>query len=156
MSRRTLLFPLLTALVLRAEEPKSTSPMGFLADIMIAYLDTNNDRLIDAGEYQAGCERGFGEMDTGGDGFIDEKELGQLGAMLAESKEARGFVATAAGVILASWIKTMDGDHDGRVSLAEFKKGCEDYSAKLDANHDKMISRDELLALPARIVGKGK
>jgi hypothetical protein len=143
-----------TGFMLEAEEPKSSSPMGFLADVMIAYLDTNNDQAIDFGEYQAGCERGFGELDTDGDGFISDKELAQVGNMLAESKEASGLVAAAAGVILASWIKTMDTDHDGRVSLAEFKKGCDEYSAKLDTNHDNMISRDELLALPARIIGK--
>jgi hypothetical protein len=137
-----------------ADDAKSSNPMAFLADIMIAYLDTNNDRAIDLGEFQAGCDHGFGEMDTDSDGFLSDKELGQLGAMLAESKEASGLVAAAAGVILASWIKTMDADHDGRVSREEFRKGGEDYATKLDVNKDHLISRDEILALPARILEK--
>jgi len=139
---------------LRAEEAKNSSPMGFLAGVMIEYLDTNSDHVIDLGEFQSGCDRGMGEMDLDGDGFLSDKELGGLGAMLAESKEAGGFVATAAGVLLASWMKTMDADHDGRVSRDEFKTGCQEYFTKLDANKDNTLARDELLALPARILGK--
>ena len=137
-----------------AEEKKAGSAMAFLAQVMIDYLDTNNDKAVDLGEFQSGCEKGFGEMDTDGDGFISDKELAALGGMLAESKEASGFTATAAGVLLASWIKTMDADKDGRVSRDEFVKGCEKYFGKLDANHDNKLTLEELLELPARILGK--
>lgn len=140
--------------MLRADEAKSASPIGFLADVMIEYLDTSGDQVVDLTEFQAGCDRGFGEMDLDGDGFLSEKELGGLGVMLAESKEASGFIATAAGVLLASWMKTMDADHDGRVSRDEFKNGSGGYFTKLDAYADKKITRDEFLALPARILGK--
>lgn len=128
--------------------------MGFLADVMIEYLDLGGDHIVDLGEFQAGYDRGFGEMDLDGDGFLSEKELGGLGAMLAESKEASGFIATAAGVLLASWMKTMDADRDGRVSRDEFRNGSEEYFTKLDARADKKITRDEFLELPARILGK--
>src|SRR5690242_651062 len=102
--------------ILRAQsKEKTVSPMGFLADVMIEYLDTNSDNIIDIGEFQAGCEKGFGEMDTDGDGFLSEKELGSLGDMLAESKDGGGIMAQAGGLLLASWLKSMDADHDGRV-----------------------------------------
>ena len=145
---------LAAAPVLRADEGKGSSPMGFLADVMIEYLDTNSDRVIDLGEFQAGYDRGFGEMDSDGDGFLSDKELGGLGGMLAESKDAGGIVATAAGVLLASCLKTMDADRDGRISRDEFRKGSEGYFIKLDANGDKRVTRDELLAMPSRILGK--
>ena len=145
---------LVVASELRAEDPaKKASPMGFLADVMIEYLDTNSDHVIDIGEYQVGCARGFGEMDTDGDGFITKKELEALGGMLIKSGE-NALVATASGVLLASWIKSMDADGDGRVSRDEFLKGCGKYFDKLDENKDQKLTRDELLALPAKILTK--
>ena len=127
--------------------------MGFLADVMIEYLDTNGDHIIDIGEFQAGCARGFDEMDTDGDGFISTKELDALGGMLAKSGE-NALVAAASGVLLASWIKTMDADGDGRVSREEFLKGCEKYFDKLDSDKDHKLTRDELMALPAKMLAK--
>lgn len=157
MHKIILIFTLAACCVnLRAQsKAKSESPMGFLADVMLEYLDTNGDGIVDIGEFQAGCEKGFAEMDGDGDGFISEKELGGLGAMLAESKDdGGGLMAQAGGLLLGAWIKSMDADGDGRVSRDEFLKGCEKYFGKLDANHDNKLTRDELLALPLRIIGK--
>jgi hypothetical protein len=48
----------------------------------------------------------------------------------------------------------MDDNKDGQVSKAEFTKGCEAMFTQVDANQDGQVNKDELMALPARLLGK--
>ena len=128
--------------------------MEYLAKVMLDYLDTNGDGILDKGEFTSGTEKGFSDLDRDSDGFVTKEEMDAAGAELSESQVNDSFLGKAAGFLLNSLLLTMDDNKDGQISKAEFTKGCEAMFTKLDANQDGQISKDELMALPARLLGK--
>jgi Ca2+-binding EF-hand superfamily protein len=68
-------------------------------------------------------------MDADKDGFLTKEEL-RSAAREFRGKHRRG-------------LKKMDTDADGNISRSEWK-GKEEMFNRLDANHDGMLTRDEL------------
>ncbi len=135
-------------------KPAAFPGMEFLAKVMLDYLDTNGDGILDKGEFTNGTEKGFSDLDRDSDGFVTKEEMDAAGAELSESQGSDSFLGKAAGFLLNRLLLTMDENKDGQVSKAEFTKGCESMFTKLDANQDGQINKDELMALPARLLGK--
>jgi Ca2+-binding EF-hand superfamily protein len=157
MKRILIIAPLLLFLstVIRAGDAPAALPgMEFLAKVMLDYLDTNGDGIVDQGEYTTGTEKGFAELDTDKDGFITKPEMDALAGELAEAEGGNAFLGQASAILLCSLLMTMDENKDGQISKAEFTKGCEAMFVKLDANHDGQLSKEELMAMPARLLGK--
>jgi len=140
-------------------DDKPTKPavfpgMEFLAKVMLDYLDTNGDGILDQGEFTNGTAKGFSDLDRDSDGFITKEEMDAVGAELSESEGGNTFLGKAAGLLLSGLLMTMDENKDGQISKAEFNKGCESMFKKLDDNQDGQLNKDELMALPARLLGK--
>jgi Ca2+-binding EF-hand superfamily protein len=135
-------------------KPAVLPGMEFLAKVMLDYLDTNGDGILDNGEFTNGTGKGFTDLDRDSDGFVTKEEMDAAGAELSESQGSDSFLGKAAGFLLNRLLLTMDDNKDGQVSKAEFTKGCEAMFTKLDANQDSQINKDELMALPARLFGK--
>ena len=91
-------------------------------------LDQDNDGRISRLEWQRN-DQAFDRMDADKDGFVTKEEL------RSAAKEFRGKHRHG--------LREMDTDADGRISRTEWK-GNEEMFNRLDANHDGVLSRDEL------------
>lgn len=126
---------------------------GALADVVLKHFDTNGDSKIDSGEWQAGVEDSFREMDADGDGRISGAEMDALGEAIGkEAGEAAGAVL---GKLVKTLLLTMDADKDGSVSRDEFMKATGALFAKLDVSKNAELTRDELLSLPLKMLAPG-
>jgi hypothetical protein len=123
---------------------------GALVDIIIARFDTNGDSKIDSGEWQAGVAGSFDEIDTDGDGKITAAEIDALGDEIAQ--ETGATVAALVMKLIKPIILAMDTDGDGAVSREEFTKAASAWFAKLDANHDAQLTREELMDFPLKML----
>jgi len=124
--------------------------VGALVDIVIARFDTNGDSKIDTGEWQAGVAGSFDEIDTDGDGKITAAEIDALGDEIAG--ETGATVAALVMKLIKPIILSMDADGDGTVSREEFTKAANAWFARLDANKDAQLTRDELMDLPLKML----
>src|ERR1700744_4116854 len=138
-----------------ADPPAIALPgMDFLVKVMLDYLDTNGDGILDKGEFTSGTAKSFSELDKDSDGFITIQEMDDLAGPLAEAEGGSDLLGRATAFLVRSMLLTMDANKDNQVSKAEFTKGCEAMFDKLDVNHDGQLTKDELLAMPARLLGK--
>ena len=122
-----------------------------LAGLILGEFDLNADSIVDAGEWQAGVEKGFDEMDANGDGSLSEAELDGLAGPISEG--AGGIVADVLTGLIKRIVMTLDKNGDKLVSKAEYLAGCEKIFKMLDANQDGQLSKVELLDLPAKWLG---
>ncbi len=145
--------PLFAALVL-ATTPAFASFPGAeaLAKLVESEFDLNADGKIDQGEWQAGVEKGFKEMDLDGDGLLSSKELDALNSPIAE--EIGDFAGKIVAALIKNLVLTMDADKDGAVSLKEYSTLTDPLFARLDANKDSNVDSAELLELPMKMISK--
>ncbi len=92
---------------------------------LIERLDLNGDGGIDASEVEQARVEAFATMDLNADGFVERSEAEDL-------VDAAGLGA---------------GERAGR-----FGRGNRDPFARLDSNDDGMVSRDEYVGQPVRIM----
>lgn len=123
-----------------------------LAKLVESQFDLNADGKIDQGEWQAGAERGFKEMDLDGDGLLSSKELDALNSPIAE--EIGDFAGKIVAALIKNVVLTMDADKDGAVSLKEYTTLTDPLFARLDANKDSILDATELLDLPTKMISK--
>ena len=91
-------------------------------------LDQNDDGKISRSEWHRN-EQAFDRMDSDKDGFLTKEELRLAGREFREKHRDR--------------LREMDTDGDGNISRSEWK-GKEEMFKRLDANHDGVLSHDEL------------
>ena len=91
-------------------------------------LDQDNDGKISRSEWQRNGQA-FDRMDADKDGFLTKEEL------RSAAREFRGRHRNG--------LKEMDTDADGNISRSEWK-GKEEMFNRLDANHDGLLTREEL------------
>ena len=91
-------------------------------------LDQDNDGRISRSEWQRN-EQAFDRLDADKDGFLTKEEL-RLAVREFRGKHRNG-------------LQKMDADADGNISRSEWK-GKEEIFNRLDANNDRVLTRDEL------------
>lgn len=104
----------------------------------LAQFDTDGDGQLSADEFPGPVEH-FADLDTDSDGFLTAQEL----------------LAGRPGPPANGGFESDDGNHDGRVSQAEFS-GPADLFSRLDTDGDGYISRDEVQNSRHRHGGPGR
>ncbi|HVZ70000.1 MAG TPA: EF-hand domain-containing protein [Rhizomicrobium sp.] len=107
--------------------------MGFCA-----MYDANKDGKVTRAEFDTAAIAQFNKYAKNGgitrDGFY------QMGAAKIQDMQIRRFAR-------------LDTNHDGKLTLAEFKATEQNMFARLDANHDGFITKDEAMAAMHRRFG---
>ncbi len=109
---------------------------------MINRLDLNQDGGVDAAEIEQARLNAFATADANGDAVIDAAEVEQLRANLGQM----GFAGGAGGE-RPRFARRRNGGDNANGQAPEM-----DPFARLDANTDGVISLDEYLGQPARIL----
>ena len=101
--------------------------------------DTNKDGFVDRGEWTAGQEARFKQLDTDKDGKLSEDEL------FARTRPAGGDVlpSEAQSRRQSGYFRLLDTDKDGFVSKAEFMAGANRNFARCDLDRDGRINTAE-------------
>lgn len=141
---RSLLLLILATLPLHAALPGADA----LAGLITKQFDTNADTILDAGEWQAGIEKGFQEIDSNGDGSITAAELDALADPIGN--ETGEFAAKLVTVLIKQVVLTMDSDKDGSVSLKEYTAQATSIFTKLDTSKSGSVEQAEL---PTKLIG---
>ena len=143
---------LLPVLLISASPLIAALPGGEgLAKLIMSQFDTNADKLLDAGEWQAGVAKGFDQMDTNGDGSITEGEIDGLTEEIA--KETGDLAAGVVVALIKKVIMSLDADGSKTVSRKEYTGKAEGIFKKLDSDSDGKVTMAELEELPLRVAG---
>lgn len=111
----------------------ASSPRG-----MMRY-DTNKDGFVDRGEWKAGQEARFRQLDGDKDGKLSQDEL------FARTRPTDGDVLPSDAQVRrqSSYFRLLDADRDGFVSKAEFLSGADRNFARCDLDRDGRINSGE-------------
>lgn len=121
-----------------------------LADVILERFDENEDGVLDTGEWQAGIDEGFGQLDQDGNGNIDEVEKKNLDGLIGE--EVGEGKAKLVSPIITTALRSFDENDDEAVSEEEFSKKANDLFKKLDTNSDAEVTKQELKQLPLKLL----
>ena len=102
-------------------------------------MDANGDGKVSRVEHSGAAERMFAEMDTDGDRIVTVAEL------KSKKTEHRGDQGRHE-ISAAEKIRAVDENGDGRVTAAEHASRSDDLFDEMDANNDRMLSRQEVEA----------
>ena len=132
---------ILAAPAVAAPDPAEakTAPAPAAAPRGMMRYDTNKDGFVDRGEWAAGQEARFKQLDTDKDGKLSEDEL------FARTRPAGNDVlpSDAQARRQASYFRLLDTDKDGAVSKAEFLAGADRNFARCDLDRDGRINTAE-------------
>jgi hypothetical protein len=117
----------------RGSRTSSAVPRGLMR------YDTNKDGAVDRGEWKAGQEARFKQLDTNGDGKLTQEELfartpADGNSVLPSDRQAQR---------QTTYFQLLDADKDGFVSLAEFMVQADRNFARCDLNKDGRIDTAE-------------
>jgi len=134
--------------------PLHAQPPGSPPHDPMAMFDADRDGNISLAELRDGSARLFSAIDANGDGRITMDEMGAHHQKLMAGHPA-GHMGPPpgphagpppAGAPHPPRFEDLDSDHDGSITLAEFQRHLEQHFAMVDANHDGVLSHDELEA----------
>ena len=111
----------------------------------MAMFDADRDGNISLAELRDGSARLFSAIDANGDGRITRDEMGAHHEKLMAG-HGGPMGPPPPGAPHPPRFEDLDSDHDGAVTLAEFRQHLEQHFAMIDANHDGVLSHDELEA----------
>jgi Ca2+-binding EF-hand superfamily protein len=130
---------LIWAALLGAAAPAAAQPFGARALAIFDDADTNHDGKVSRAEFSAAREARFDRMDRNHDGAVSRDDFGRLLRFRPK-----------AGERLDRWIASADINHDGKVSLAEFRAMPMHLFDLADTNHDGQVDKAELAKLRTR------
>jgi Ca2+-binding EF-hand superfamily protein len=110
------------------------------ADEKFKMMDTNSDGRVSREEHAAAAHAKFGKLDTNSDGIITTAEL-EAGA--GEKKSSKLKFWEKDDKKSAQKASTLDLNADGQVTRAEHESSTVTKFARLDANNDGYLSKDE-------------
>jgi len=119
------------------DQPPDQTMMVEPAAMLIATFDADGDGKITRAEMAAGLARTFNAVDTDHKGSIGYIQYGDWALIWLGDRNA-----------LPSPFE-VDGDHDNRITLAELQARFDRTFARLDANHDGVLTHAELLTIRA-------
>lgn len=140
------------ALMARPSSAVDLPGMGTVADLLLKF-DSGADDALDRNEFRDAVSGGFDQMETDGDGKITEAEMAGLAGPISE--ECGSLAAGAATLAIKTILLTLDTNADKVLSGAEYEQGCDGCFARLDANRDGVLGRDEIMNLPVRLLFAG-
>lgn len=125
-----------------AATPADTKP----AEAFIQQLDSDGDGKVSLEEALAPQKPRFTETDSDGDGLISVEEAGtafneQVPAEMLEAMKERGMPDPG-----ETFVKNLDQDGDGQVSLEEFEQPTIDSFNRMDADGDGFATKEEATA----------
>jgi hypothetical protein len=118
---------------LAAPDPEPANPRPARPNAGVMRYDTNKDGFVDRGEWDAGQEARFRQLDTDKDGKLSKAELFP-GSSRADDRQLERQDA---------FFRRMDRDRDGFVSKAEFMAQADRNFARCDADKDGRINTAE-------------
>lgn len=113
---------------------------------MFRKLDTSGDRAIQFSEIQVARAAFFDRLDANSDGLLD---TGELDAVAGRLEDRRNIVMDPTDDVAAQAAK-MDANRDRRISREEFSTFVPDRLRLADGNGDGSLSISELRALRRR------
>lgn len=123
---------------------------------MFERSDTDGDGFITKVEFNAGRDSMFAKIDANKDGILTQEEMqaareawhAKMGKPANDNQPADQSQAQTptepAKQRHGGFMKRLDTNQDGQISTAEFAAGGEKMFAKLDANADGKIAKDEV------------
>jgi hypothetical protein len=112
----------------------------------MARADGDGDGRVSKAEYIARADGRFGKMDKNSDGKLSADEL-------APPPPADGAAAPAGGGMRSRMIERLDTNHDGMISIDEYRAGVAERFDRMDANHDGFLDQGEMTAMRERARG---
>lgn len=125
------------------QQPPDQTMMVEPAAMLIAACDADGDAQVTAAELSACLARSFAGADTAHAGSIGYIQYGDWAKRYLGDENA-----------LPSPFE-VDGDHDNRITLAELQADFARIFARLDTNHDGVVTRTECLTIRALPFGDG-
>jgi len=122
-------------------QPPDQTMMVEPVAMMIAACDADGDARTSAAELSACVARSYAAIDSAGAGSIGYIQFGDWSARMLGDRNA-----------LPSPFE-VDGDHDDRITLAELQADLARIFARLDADHDGIVTRAECLTIRAGPAG---
>ena len=142
-----MILPLAAALALAGQaapnpdQPPNQTMMIEPVAMMIATFDSDGDAKVTTAELGAGVARSFAAIDTTGKGSIGYIQFADWAERYLGDRNA-----------LPSPFE-VDTDHDDRITLVELQAFFAGTFARLDSNHDGVVTRAELLTIRAGPTG---
>ena len=118
---------------LAAPDPEPANPRPTRPNAGVMRYDTNKDGFVDRGEWDAGQEARFRQLDTDKDGKLSKDELFSRPSRADDRQLERQ----------DAFFRRMDRDRDGFVSKAEFMAQADRNFARCDADKDGRINTAE-------------
>jgi len=118
---------------LAAPDPEPANPRPTRPNAGVMRYDTNKDGFVDRGEWDAGQEARFRQLDTDKDGKLSKDELFPRASRADDRQLERQ----------DAFFRRMDRDRDGFVSKAEFMAQADRNFARCDADKDGRINTAE-------------
>jgi hypothetical protein len=112
----------------------------------MARADGDGDGRVSKAEYIARADERFAKMDKNSDGKLSDEEL-------APPPPADGAAAPAGGRMRSRMIERLDTNHDGVVTIDEYRAGVAERFDRMDSNHDGFLDTSEMTAMRERARG---
>jgi hypothetical protein len=116
---------------------------------MFERSDTNGDGFVTKEEFAAGRNAMFAKLDANGDKVVDQAELDKAREAFHErmqkSADASGTpMPQPDGKRHGDFMKRIDANGDGKLTVEEFTAAGEQMFARLDDNGDGKLAKDEM------------
>lgn len=135
----------MTGLAYAQTAPEAPRPAGR----GMARADGDGDGRVSKAEYIARADERFGKMDKNADGKLSGDEL----APPAPPAGTDAAAPRGGGMMRGRMIERLDTNHDGMISIDEYRAATAERFDRLDTNHDGFLDQTEMAAMRDRARG---